>query len=254
MFLSKLKSAAVVVAMAVTLGGGVGGWGYRMYAGDPPAVREPAKAAPDEAARVVLRGWGTALDPDGDCRFTMAQDKLTITVPGTDHALCIEQNRMNAPRVLRNVEGDFIAQVKVTARFPAWVKSVVPTRGPFHGAGLLLWKDAKTYVRLERAHLKPDDPDAAYANWELRKGGEFARIGDDSVGLEGESTWLRLERRGRLLFGSVSADGIGWTTLEPIEVDLPAKLQVGVNAGQNTSTGFEPTFEAFRLFQVVESP
>src|SRR5262249_10325632 len=49
MFVSKLKSAAVVFLMAVTLGGGVGGLGYGMYAGDPPAVREPAKATPDEA-------------------------------------------------------------------------------------------------------------------------------------------------------------------------------------------------------------
>ena len=60
--------------------------------------------------------------------------------------------------------------------------------------------------------------------------------------LWGESTWLRLERRGNLLFGSVSGDGISWITMEPIEVHLPPKLQVGVNAGQNTCTGFEATF------------
>ena len=63
-------------------------------------------------------------------------------MPGTDHALCVEQNRMNAPRVLRPIEGDFIAQVRVAGDFPGASKSVVPTRQAFHGAGLLLWQDA----------------------------------------------------------------------------------------------------------------
>src|SRR5947209_9057939 len=126
MIVSKLKAMAAVVLVAATLGGGVGGLTFGMYADDGPRPADQRAAA--QPPRLVLRGWGTAIDPDGDCKFTVAKDALTITVPGTDHALCIEQNRMNAPRVLRSVEGDFICQVKVSGKYPTGASSLVPTR------------------------------------------------------------------------------------------------------------------------------
>jgi hypothetical protein len=113
----------------------------------------------------------------------------------------------------------------------------------------LVWGDVKTYIRLERAVA--DSEASAYASWELRKGGEFARIGgNDNLDLRDESTWLRIERRGNTFYGSVSADGVQWTTMEPIAVDLPRKLQVGILAGQNTATGFTPCFENLKVFEV----
>ena len=67
-------------------------------------IHDPLRKKPDAAAvkqtTVTLVGWGSAQDPDGDCKFSAQNDKLTIAIPGTDHALCIEQDRMNAPRVL----------------------------------------------------------------------------------------------------------------------------------------------------------
>ena len=58
----------------------------------------------------------------------------TITIPGKDHSLAVERGQMNAPRVLQEVEGDFIVQVKVSADFPKQTKSVVEGRRPFHSA------------------------------------------------------------------------------------------------------------------------
>jgi RNA polymerase sigma factor (sigma-70 family) len=252
MLISKLKVIAAALLVVVTLGSGVGGLTYGRYAvaGTDPVARPIADSQPP---RLSLRGWGTATDPDGDCKFTVAQDTLTITLPGTDHALCVEQNRMNAPRVLRPVEGDFIAQVRVAGDFPGGSKSVVATRHAFHGAGLLVWQDANTYIRLERGLVTSDDQNINYASWELRKGGEFARIGNSGdLILQDAAVWLRIERLGNKILGSVSTDGTSWTTLEPITVDMPKKLLVGVVAGHNTLTGYEPTFEDFRLFQLVE--
>jgi hypothetical protein len=40
--------------------------------------------------------------------------------------------------------------------------------------------------------------------------------------------------------------------MEPMTVELPHRLLAGVVAGQNTSVGFAPAFEEFRLFQAVE--
>jgi RNA polymerase sigma factor (sigma-70 family) len=257
MFVSKLKTVTAVVLAAVTLSTGVGGLGYRMFAADGPGDQlAPAKAGKDAPPpHLVASGWGTLTDPDGDCKFTIEKDRMSIAVPGTDHALCIEQKRMNAPRVLRPVEGDFIVQVKVSGTYPVGGKSLVGTRRPFHGAGLLLWKDANNYARLERAQVMFDGQAGSYANWELRKDGDFARMGGaGELDLKDAATWLRVERQGNTLYGSVSANGVQWTTLEPMAVDLPRKLLVGICAGQNTNLGFTPTFEHFRLFQTVGEP
>ncbi|HEY1381649.1 MAG TPA: sigma-70 family RNA polymerase sigma factor [Gemmataceae bacterium] len=250
MFVSKCKLAVAVMLLVATLVGGAGGLGYVTYAQDGPARPKDGRPA---AARLNVRGWGSASDPDADCKFTVEKDRLTIAVPGTDHAVCIEQNRMNAPRVLRPVTGDFIAQVKVSGNFPIGGKSLVDTRRPFHGAGLLVWKDDHNYVRLERAQVIFDGQAGAYVNWELRKDGDFGRMGGaGELDLKDEPVWLRIERRGNTLYGSASADGVQWTTLEPMAVELPPKLLVGVVAGQNTTIGFAPTFEGFRLLQAVE--
>jgi RNA polymerase sigma factor (sigma-70 family) len=263
MFLSQLKATATVVLATVVIGAGVSGVAVQTYAADdPPAAQavpksgsvRPAHGEPVIRPRTTLGGWGDVIDPDGDCSFEIARDKLTIRLPGRDYALCIEQNRMNAPRILRDVEGDFIAQVKVSGHFPQRAKSLVPTRGPFHGAGLLLLKDDRTYLRLERAEVAFEDGNVAYVNWEYRKDGDFARYGHaGDLPMKGppDALWLRLERRGGTLYGSVSADGNRWTALEPIAARLPSRLRVGVIAGHNTSTGFAPTFEGFQVFQAL---
>ena len=55
-------------------------------------------------------GWGQATDPDGDCTIRQADETVTIQIPATAHDLSIELNRINAPRVMKEVEGDFRAK------------------------------------------------------------------------------------------------------------------------------------------------
>jgi hypothetical protein len=126
----------------------------------------------------ALRGWGEVIDPDGDCKFGIEGGTLTIAIPGTDHSLSLERGQMNAPRVLQEVEGDFVAQVKVSGPFPIGAQGVVPTRRPFHGAGLLLWQDQDNYIRLERAELVVSGRNMSFASFELRRGGRFERQGN----------------------------------------------------------------------------
>src|SRR5438309_1058286 len=70
-------------------------------------------AAGGEKKPKEIKGWGKVTDPDGDCTFKEDKGKLTITVPAGFHGLH-PKRAMNAPRVLREVEGDFTATVKVT--------------------------------------------------------------------------------------------------------------------------------------------
>jgi hypothetical protein len=144
-------------------------------------------------------------------------------------------------------------QVKTTGEYPKGAKSLVPTRRPFHGAGLLVWKDEGTFARLERAELVSGAENSSYVNWELRRNKKFARVGGSGeMDVKNDVVWLQIERRGDKLYGSGSADGMNWKSLAPIDVELPPKLLVGVAAGHNTSSGYEPVFEDFRLFRAVD--
>jgi regulation of enolase protein 1 (concanavalin A-like superfamily) len=250
MFLTQIKSTLTAVAVVAALG--FGGLAYHTLAADGPTAG-PAPTAPAPLERLTLGGWGTAFDPDGDCKFTVGRNALTITVPGSDHVLSVERGRMNAPRVLQEVEGDFIAQVRVAGDFPKGAKTVVPERRPLFVAGLLLYVDDNTYVRLERTELVRDGAQENYPNWELRQRGEWLRAGGPHDGaIDGKGpVWLRLERRGGRLMGSHSADGVSWTAMDPLGVKLPAKVRVGVTAGNNTTTGFSASFEGMQLYKCV---
>ncbi|HEY2158536.1 MAG TPA: hypothetical protein VGH33_23100, partial [Isosphaeraceae bacterium] len=61
-----------------------------------------------------LAQWGDLTDPKGDCQASIDGGRLTITVPGTHHNLCAEVGEMEAPRVLRKIDGDFVVQAKVS--------------------------------------------------------------------------------------------------------------------------------------------
>ena len=108
----------------------------------------------------ILDGWGTPTDPASDCRLNAENGKLTITIPGGTHDLSPTSGGMSAPRVLRKIEGDFRAQVKVTGEFKPGDKAHSPKTVPYNAAGLLIWHDNKNYVRFE----------AETGGWQTRTG------------------------------------------------------------------------------------
>src|SRR5262245_57498798 len=118
-----------------------------------------AAALGDEKKPTEIKGWGTVIDPDGDCSITEDKGKVTIKVPGSHHDLYVR--KLNAPRVLREVEGDFVAQVKVTADWKPGARLPKVSTVPYNGAGLLVWDSEKHFVRWERSvmiHGTPDMP------------------------------------------------------------------------------------------------
>ena len=88
-------------------------------------------AAPVPADRPWITGWDKAVDPDMDCKFTRDKEALTIEAPGKDHDLGVERGLMNSPRLLRDVEGDFTAQVRVGGDFRPSSESTTNERIPF---------------------------------------------------------------------------------------------------------------------------
>jgi hypothetical protein len=209
-----------------------------------------ALAVPAPANKPWVTGWDKPVDPDKDCKFTIDKDTLTIEVPGKNHGLAVEIGLMNAPRLLRDVEGDFVAQVRVDGTFQPSQSSTNRQRLPLLGVGLLLWKDEKTYVRLEHAALFKGGETKIYANWELRQDGKWVLAGAENVQpLEAKPTYLRLARQGDKLLPSVSQDGKEWKELNPLEVKLPVKLKLGVSLSTSSTNAFTARFYHFQLRQ-----
>ena len=190
-----------------------------------------AATAQEDKASKTVEGWGEVFDPSRDCKVVPDKDRerLTIYVPGTPHVLSAEVPSlpMNAPRVLRDVQGDFEVRVRVAGRYQPGHHATTHY-APFHGAGLLLWQDRENYVRLERAVGVIKGKVTAYANFEYRAGGRLA----SSVGISmvNAPAYLRLRREGHEVGAAFSTDGVRWTTIAPVTTKLTDRVKVGVDA------------------------
>lgn len=151
---------------------------------------------------------------------------------------------LNAPRVLQPIEGDFVVEVTVAGSFRPWDQAG-PDYHPFHGAGLLLFVDANTFVRLERATARVGDIDV-YCNFEFRTAQEvrLTSIQDaDAYHLRDHvATRLLLRREGDRLFPAVAQGNDPWRELPQRVVPLPARVEVGVAAVTTASEAFAPVF------------
>jgi regulation of enolase protein 1 (concanavalin A-like superfamily) len=154
----------------------------------------------------------------------------------------------NAPRVLREIEGDFQAEVQVVGSVPILRPNLVG-KYPWYGAGFLVWQDDNNYVRFERARIIFGDDGPVYANWELRQHGKFVRKGANEEGRldEAQDAHLKLTRKGNTFAAAYSRDGKDWKELPPITAELAKTLKVGVIATQNTPLGYEAAFEKLKI-------
>lgn len=208
---------------------------------------DPEKSEP-AFKKEKIEGWGISLDLAGDCKFESKEGALVVTVPGgKPHDLSTELNSAKAPRVVRPLTGDFTIQVKVEGEFQPGPDSSQPGRSGYRGAGLVIFADGNNFVRLERAtlHWSGEKPQA-YTNFEIRVDGELQRIGTtkDAPLDPDKPTWLRLERKGQVLFGTVSQDGANWKALEPKNLNDSWKAETlgGVAAISTSRDDFTPRY------------
>jgi regulation of enolase protein 1 (concanavalin A-like superfamily) len=208
-----------------------------------------------------VQGWGTVVDPDGDCTVKGRDGALTITVPGTVHDLNQDifkgRRGRNAPRVLQAIEGDFTLQVKFSGNFHPGTVAASPAQIAFHGGGLLLWIDSRNYLRVERGVWVDRDGKATMLTpfvefWRNgRLDGTVVATADASL-LKGPSVYLRVERRKGEIRARVSADGKAWTdAVAPLNLDLPPTVRVGVDAVNTSRKPFTATFEELKLIRGV---
>jgi regulation of enolase protein 1 (concanavalin A-like superfamily) len=192
-----------------------------------------------------VQPWGDVIDPGGDCTLAPKDGALQIEVPGVLHDLNSEIGKWNAPRVIQEFDGDFVVQVKVCGEFQPGAPSTRNDALPYNGAGLILWLDNERFIRMERGAVTRDRRVGAFLLFErhdfgqpvLRKNG-FLEEGD---------VYLKIERRGSQVSGSYSTDGQQWVEAEPISINWPARLKVGLDAVNSAFTSLSVRFEEFSI-------
>lgn len=208
----------------------------------------PATAS--EKDGTSIKGWGAVTDPDADCTVERDGDSARIkcSVPGTPHDYAAELQRWNAPRVLQELHGDFILEVKVCGELKPGDESTITGRRPYQGAGLLLVQDEKNHLSLQRAALLVGGKTRYYLNFELRKDGQFAS-GRSEMNVKNGDAYLRLERRGNQVFAMTSVDHIRWRSYPPIDVEFPDTLQAGVEAVTSSNEPLECAFDELAIYE-----
>jgi regulation of enolase protein 1 (concanavalin A-like superfamily) len=207
-------------------------------------VRAAGKPGPEPTGK-NLPGWGLAIDPDKDCEFRPEDKTLTIEVPGKWHDLNPNTNKLNSPRVVWTVEGDFTITVKVAGDFKPGGTSTNPKGVPFNGGGIIVWNNTDNFIRLERGAMNRKGKLGTFILFEEREAGYGGAVNNEVY--KGGPCYLRMERKGSRISGALSFDGDKWKKLLPIDTLWPAQLKVGLSAINSNSEPMAVRFEEFSL-------
>ena len=185
----------------------------------------------------ILEGWGQVVDPVGDCTFNRAEGKFTIRVPGAYHDLWPVKGQVNAPLVLQEVAGDFTIEVlveEVTKAEPDTVLPAMASKASFHAGSLIIWQDAKNFVRFDRTDMHSRGRAITACYLHIFQDGE--RTAELAPVVPDRPTHLRLTRKGDRVTAAYSQDGAKtWRSLAQQKVTLAEKIKAGVSALNNTS-------------------
>jgi regulation of enolase protein 1 (concanavalin A-like superfamily) len=196
-----------------------------------------------------VAGWGLVVDPVGDCSFELEGGTFTIRIPGEYHDLWPGSGKVNAPLVLQEVDGDFSITVAVAhidkAERDTRIAGLAGTTS-FHAASLVIWQDAKNFVRFDRTQMDRGGQQITSCYLHIFKDG--ARVAEVAPVVPDRPTQLRLTRKADTLTAAYSQDsGKSWKDLAPQKIGLPAKVKAGVSALNNTTRGNTVTFEALKI-------
>ena len=198
-----------------------------------------------EQKGVDIPGWGVAFDPLKDAEFNGEKNSLRIKVTGSRHQLAVAQQILNAPRIMREVDGDFVVTVKVVGDFKPGGKSTNPKGIPFNGAGIIVFSDTDNFIRVERAAVSRGGKVSTYVNFEEFEGG--TRGASHNEVMKGGDCWVRMERKGSRLQCGISFNGGTWKDLTPIQTVWPRNLKIGLIATSSSGLPFTVAFDEFEL-------
>ncbi|EAQ77537.1 DUF1349 domain-containing protein [Blastopirellula marina] len=188
--------------------------------------------------------WGETEDPHGDCPVEESQGQLDFHVPPGIHNLNPVLKDTSAPRVWREVSGDFVIETQVLD-FPIPAENTGNIRVSYVAAGLVVWQNENNFLRWTRSAV--GEARAVFASAELYEQGKLTE--NVNVAWNGQPMWLRLERRADRIYLWLSDDGSQWRRHTSLRMPLPAQVQVGVFALNVTKKEFAASFRDFYLLE-----
>jgi len=209
----------------------------------PPAGSGLSLPPLPDAASELPGGWGRGVDPEKAATFSASSGELIIDLKTVQTDLW--ESRVNAPRALTEVEGEFTATVRVDP-VPA---PAVSSR--WNSAGLVVMIDERNLFRLDRGMWSGDKdrPDVRVVHDLLIQG--YRDYRSENPWLKPDPAaplWMRVERRGHQLLAAISTDAKTWTELKPQDIsEWPQKLRVGVVAMSSAAQPFPARFFDFTL-------
>jgi regulation of enolase protein 1 (concanavalin A-like superfamily) len=195
-----------------------------------------------------IETWGSLAGIPGDCQFLVEGTSLTIGIPGVLHVLSPELNVRNSPRLLTDVRGDFVAQVKVEGRILPGIQPLPKLPFTYQGAGLLLWVDDNNYLRLERSssYFTAEGKRLHQVMLELCRDGKTVPAQTRDV--RENDLILKFDRRGSEVRCSYSPDdGRTWLEMKRQAVNFPSGVSVGVSASNASPKPFAARLDGFTL-------
>jgi hypothetical protein len=211
-----------------------------------------AVAAPppkESAADVFRRVWGETLDPEKDCKVDTDGSHLVIRIPGTPHQFTplAETTNSKAPRVRREVVGDFDARVKVVSVTPPGenAEGVLMTSG-----GIFMGTDDNTFITISRYTTRGrNGPGLSPQFLSQQRTADTAtsELKDQPAEAVGKPVFVRLVREGRKVTTFTGLDGETWTVHVTRTFDWPEKVFLGVFTSHAVNHAVEGVFEDFRI-------
>ncbi len=214
---------------------------------EPSAIDpEPSDTKPAEPRQI--EGFGTVVDPDGDCQFKQYASGVTVTIPGTWHDLTYTKSytKQNAPRILQDAKGDFSLAGRVEVFALPTGKRNSGGAFSFVSGGLVLWQDDKNFIRLERAAY-----DDRLFIW-VERFEEGKSKPSAHQGIDDRAAYLRATRSGDIFTFEASEDGEKWVRIHRAETKLAENLKVGALAINTTAEEFAVRFKGLKLTAPVE--
>ena len=212
---------------------------------------------------------GQMIDPNKDCvvKKDEASRTITIEIPGNklhtldrDVVSPLDKTKPlnNAPMVLTDVEGDFAAVVGVSGEIGPSLTPPEDLQGntvsaTYQGAGLLLYRDKDNFVRLERSarvnvgSIQPTHK----VLFEVVKNGKLAESQNVSAPASGPLNLIMMRRGARVTCTASSDLAAPLAPSMRAEMELPAKVRIGLSASSISATPFTATFENFVLLDDV---
>jgi regulation of enolase protein 1 (concanavalin A-like superfamily) len=207
---------------------------------NPPTTTTPTGVTPtfnDNFQGAWNTDWAW-IDPNNDATYSLTAHSgfLRLTVPEENDLAGVAN--YDAPRLLVPQNGNFTIETLVE----------FDPQETYQGAGLLVWQDQDTFLRLEFGFggMGGEEKNAVFVKQEE---GGLSLVGSIDLPATLKSIELRLQRDGNQFTAWYRQAGGTWQEIGAAELNLNATVDIGITqVTQYTSSEISADFDYFKIF------